>query len=210
MPVADIHPGSIPMAMIHREALEVLMAYRRQHIVVTTHGSVDLWVSLSDTPLDFAYVPGSMGQGVAFGLGLALAQSRHGVIVVCGDGHLLMSLGCLVTLANHPANVYLIIMDNGVYEVTGGQPTAGTGHTNFADLARAAGIGRVYSCDTLEEWRAVAAEGLSGSGPTAIWLKVIARPGWSAPTTMRPMQQQISQLRRVLGGAERPHQPNVR
>ena len=60
--------------MTHREALEVLAAHRGQHLVITTHGSVDLWVSLSDTPLDFAYVPASMGQGPALGLGLVISR----------------------------------------------------------------------------------------------------------------------------------------
>src|ERR1700730_8860478 len=115
--------------MTHREALEVLAACRGRHVVITTHGSVDDWVSLSDTPLDFSYVPTSMGQGPALGLGLALAQSRRGVVVVTGDGSLLMNLGCLVTLANCPADVFLVLIDNGVYEVTGGQPTAGAGRT---------------------------------------------------------------------------------
>src|SRR6516225_3615521 len=101
------------MPMPHPEALEVLAACRGRCLVLTTHGSVDDWVSLSDTPLDFAYVPAAMGQGPALGLGLALAQSRHGVVVVCGDGHLLMNLGCLVTLASHPADLYLIVIDNG-------------------------------------------------------------------------------------------------
>ncbi len=114
------------MAMTHREALEVLADRRGQHVVLTTHGSVDLWVSLSDTPLDFSYVPASMGQGPALGLGLALAQSRHGVVVVCGDGHLLMNLGCLVTLAAHPADGLLIVIDNGVYEVIHDMSTADT------------------------------------------------------------------------------------
>src|SRR5262245_14317164 len=114
---APVVPGTTFVAMTHREALQVLAAKRGRHIVLTTHGSVDFWVSLSDTPLDFSYVPAAMGHGPAFGLGLALAQSQHGVVVVSGDGHLLMSLGCLVTLANHPADLFLIVMDNGVYEV---------------------------------------------------------------------------------------------
>src|SRR5215510_4439414 len=148
--------------MTHREALEVLAACRGRHIVLTTHGSVDLWVSLSDTPLDISYVPASMGQGPALGLGLALAQSQRGVVVVSGDGHLLMNLGCLVTLANHPADLFLIVMDNGVYEVTGGQPIPGAGRTDYAALARAAGVERVYSCRTAEEWRDTAGAALSG------------------------------------------------
>jgi sulfopyruvate decarboxylase subunit beta len=190
------------VTMTHREALEVLAAWRGQHLVVTTHGSVDLWVSLSDTPLDFSYVPASMGQGPVLGLGLALAQSRHGVVVVSGDGSLLMNLGCLVTLANCPANLYLIIVDNGVYEVTGGQPTAGAGRIDFAGLARAAGIQRVYFFQTVEDWRTSAAEpdgALSGPGPVVIWLKVAARPDQCAPTTARPMAEQIARLQHQLG-----------
>jgi thiamine pyrophosphate-dependent acetolactate synthase large subunit-like protein len=187
------------MAMTHREALEILAAQRGQHIVITTHGSVDLWVSLSDTALDFSYVPTSMGQAPALGLGLALAQSRHGVVVVTGDGSLLINLGCLVTLASHPANVYLIIMDNGVYEVTGGQQTAGAHRTDFAGLARAAGINRIYACRSVDAWNKVATEALSGPGPVAIWLKVEARPGQGAPTAMRPMKEQLARLRQQFG-----------
>ena len=185
--------------MTHREALEVLAKQRGRHLVLTTHGSVDPWVSLSDTPLDFSYVPAAMGHGPAFGLGLALAQSRHGVVVVTGDGSVLMNLGCLVTLANHRADLYLIVIDNGVYEVTGGQPTPGAGRTDFAGLARAAGIRRVYSCQTVEEWRATAAEALSGPGPVVVWLKVLARPGERAPTAMRPMAEQVARLRQLFG-----------
>jgi thiamine pyrophosphate-dependent acetolactate synthase large subunit-like protein len=184
--------------MTHREALEVLAACRGRHLVLTTHGSVDLWVSLSDTALDFSYVPASMGQGPSFGLGLALAQSRHGVVVVSGDGSLLMNLGCLVTIAANPADLFLLVIDNGVYEVTGGQPYAGAGRTDFAALARAAGISRVYSFDTADAWRAGAAAALTGPGPVVIWLKVAARPGQRAPTAARPMAEQVARLRQVL------------
>jgi thiamine pyrophosphate-dependent acetolactate synthase large subunit-like protein len=188
--------------MTHREALEVLAAHRGRHVVLTTHGSVDEWVSLSDTPLDFSYVPASMGQGPVLGLGLALAQRPHGVVVVSGDGSLLMNLGCLVTIAAHPADLYLLVIDNGVYEVTGGQPYAGAGHADFAGLARSAGIRRVYSCRTVEEWRAAAPGALSGPGPVLVWLKVAARPGQRAPTAQRPMAEQIARLRLLLGGTE--------
>lgn len=186
------------MSMTHREALEVLAVKRGEHVVITTHGSIDLWVSLSDTPLDFSYVPAAMGQGFCLGLGLALAQKRHGVIVVSGDGSLLMNLGCLVTIAKHAADLFLLVIDNGVYEVTGGQPTPGAGRTDFGGLARAAGIKRTYSCQSVEEWRGIAAEALSGPGPVVIWLKVSARAGQRAPTRARPMAEQIARLQRVL------------
>jgi thiamine pyrophosphate-dependent acetolactate synthase large subunit-like protein len=189
--------------MTHREALEVLAAHRGRRVVLTTHGSVDDWVALSDTPLDLAYVPASMGQGPPLGLGLALAQPHRGVVVACGDGHLLMNLGCLVTLAAHPAELFLLVIDNGAYEVTGGQPPPGAGRTDFAGLARAAGVRRVYSCATAGAWRAVAAEALAGPGPVVVWLKVAARPGQRAPAAMRPMAEQLARLRQVLA-AERP------
>src|SRR5262249_56669991 len=123
--------------------------------------SVGAWPELSNTPLDFAYMPSAMGHGPALGLGLALAHPDRGVIVVNGDGSMLMSLGSLVTVANHPANLFLIVTDNDHYEVTGGQPTAGTGHTDFAGLAHASGIRRVYHFGSRASWQARASEALS-------------------------------------------------
>ncbi len=182
-----------------RKALEILAAHRGERIVITTMSPITPWHQLSDTPLDFAYIPSAMGQAPALGLGLALAQPERGVIVVNGDGCMLMNLGCLVTLAHHPANLYLLIIDNSQYEVTGGQPTAGAGHADFAGLARAAGIRRVYSFDHGETWRASAAEALSGKGPVVIWLKVEPKMGQKTPTPPRPMAEQIARLKMVLG-----------
>jgi sulfopyruvate decarboxylase subunit beta len=187
------------MPLTHRDALEVLAAHRGDRIVVTTMGSIALWPQLSDTPLDFNYIPSAMGHGPDLGLGLALAQPGRGVIVVNGDGCTLMNLGCLVTLANHPANVYLLVIDNGLYEVTGGQATAGTGHTDYAGLARAAGIPRVYTFDALDAWRAGAAEALTGPGPVVVWLKVEGRLGQKTPPPPRPMADQVARLREALG-----------
>jgi sulfopyruvate decarboxylase subunit beta len=182
-----------------RAALEVLAAHRGDHIVVTTMSAVGIWPSLSDAPLDFAYIPSSMSQGPSLGLGLALAQPDRGVVVVNGDGCMLMSLGSLVTLANHPANVYLLILDNGLYEVTGGQPTAGACRVDFAAMARAAGIRRVYAFDGIEAWRAEAGEVLAGKGPVVAWLKVQGKHGQTTPKPPRPMAEQIERLRRALG-----------
>ena len=184
--------------MTHRQALEVLAANRRDCVVVTTMTSGGIWPSLSDTPLDFAYLPSSMGQGPALGLGIALAQPGRGVIVVNGDGCMLMNLGSLVTLANHPAALWLVIIDNGLYEVTGGQATAGSGRTDFAGLARAAGIPRVYTFETAQAWRAGAAEALGGSGPVAIWLKVEGKRGQKTPAAPRPMADQVRRFRQAL------------
>jgi thiamine pyrophosphate-dependent acetolactate synthase large subunit-like protein len=185
--------------MTQREALEVVAAHRGGRVVVSTMTAVALWPALSDTPLDFAYLPSSMGEAPALALGLALAQPRRGVIVLNGEGSMLMNLGSLVTLAHHPADVYVLILDNGLYEVTGGQPTAGTGHADFAGLARAAGIRRAYAFDTLEAWRQGAAEALAGPGPVVVWLKVEGRLGQKTPQAPRPMPEQIARLRQALG-----------
>jgi thiamine pyrophosphate-dependent acetolactate synthase large subunit-like protein len=184
--------------MTHRQALEVLAARRGRHVVITTHGSVDLWAGLSDSPLDLAYVPASMGQATTLGLGLALARPDRSVVVVNGDGSMLMNLGSLVTIANHPANLFLIIIDNGVYEVTGGQELVGAGRTDFTGLARAAGIERVYTFDSAGAWRDGAAEALTGRGPVVVWLKVEARPGQCAPKLAPPMGRQLARLRAAL------------
>jgi thiamine pyrophosphate-dependent acetolactate synthase large subunit-like protein len=186
--------------MTTRQALEVLARHRGERVVVTTMTAVAVWPELSDTPLDFAYLPSSMGQAPALGLGLALAQPGRGVIVVNGEGSMLMNLGALVTLAGHPADVYLLILDNGLYEVTGGQRTPGTGRADFALLARGAGIKRVYAFDSLAAWEAGAGEALGGPGPVVAWLKVEGRLGQKTPKAPRPMAEQIGRLRAALGG----------
>jgi sulfopyruvate decarboxylase subunit beta len=187
------------MPMTHREALEVLATHRGGRVVITTMTSVAVWPALSDTPLDFAYIPSAMGHAPGLGLGLALAQPGRGVVVVNGDGCTLMNLGCLVTLANHPADVYLLVMDNGLYEVTGGQVHAGAGTADYAGLARAAGIRRVYAFDTPAAWQAGAAESLTGPGPVVVVLKVEGRLGQKTPKAPRPMGEQIERLRGALG-----------
>jgi thiamine pyrophosphate-dependent acetolactate synthase large subunit-like protein len=186
------------MAMPLRAALEALAQHRGDRIVVPTMSSVPVWAELSNTPVDFFYVPSSMGQAPALGLGLALAHPERGVIVLNGDGCTLMNLGVLVTLASHPAPVFLVIIDNGMYEVTGGQPVAGSGRTDFAGLARAAGIPRIYTFDSLPAWQAGAAQALSGQGPVAIWLKIHGRTDGKAPVPPRPIGQQIKELKEAL------------
>src|SRR5437868_13949832 len=153
------------MPMTQQQALEVIVPHRGNRIVISTMSAAGIWPRLSDSPLDFAYIPSAMGQAPDLALGLALAQPERGVIVLNGDGCMLMNLGSLVTLAGQPAPVYLVILDNGLYEVTGGQAHAGAGHVDFAQLARGAGIRRVYAFDTLESWQAGAREALCGRGP---------------------------------------------
>jgi thiamine pyrophosphate-dependent acetolactate synthase large subunit-like protein len=181
-----------------REALEVLALHRGDRIVITTMSAVGTWPEISDTPLDFNYIPSSMGHGPPLGLGLALAQPERGVIVVNGDGCMLMNLGTLVTIGSHPANLFVVVLDNGIYEITGGQPTAGSGRVDYAGLARAAGIRKVHVFHAYADWGEAAPEILSAEGPVFVQLKVEARYGQTAPRAPRPMEEQIRRLRRAL------------
>src|SRR5438105_4400027 len=91
------------------------------------------------------YMLGSMGLAVPIALGVALAQPARGVIALEGDGSILMSLGCLATVANvKPRNLTIIIMDNGLYQITGKQVTASGGVTDIVAVARGAGIAETY------------------------------------------------------------------
>jgi sulfopyruvate decarboxylase subunit beta len=186
------------MRMTQREALEAILPHRGDKIVVTTMSSAGIWPQLSNSPLDFAYIPSAMGHGPSLGLGLALAHPERGVIVCNGDGCTLMSLGNLVTLAQRPANLYVIVLDNAIYEVTGGQTHAGADHVDYAALARAAGIARTYSFATLADWQAGAAAALVGPGPVVIHLKVESRIGQKTPKPPRPMAEQIERLQQAL------------
>ena len=160
------------------DALQVIHRQRRDAVVLTTMSAAREWQTLEPHPKDLVYMPSSMGQGPPLGLGIALAQPNQRVIVVNGDGCTLMNLGCLVTLtAKAPANFTLIIIDNGVYEVTGGQATIGAAakrngdeDINFADLARAAGFTAVYEFDDIESWR-YEHEVIHDEGPVCIVLK---------------------------------------
>jgi thiamine pyrophosphate-dependent acetolactate synthase large subunit-like protein len=185
--------------MTLRAALEALAAVRGERVVVTTMASVGVWPQLSDTGRDFSYIPSSMGQGVPLGLGLALAKPGLGVVVVSGDGGLLMNLGCLVTLAQHEVPVTVVLIDNGLYEVTGGQDVAGAGRTDFAGLARASGLRRVFAFDEAEAWRREAAACLAGAEPAVVWLKVAGERGKATPSAPRPMADQVRRLREAIG-----------
>ncbi len=136
-------------------ALEVVARTRRDEVVVTTMGSAREWPKLSQHPLDFHYLPSAMGQSPMIALGLALAMPERRVIAFTGDGSLLMNLGCLVTIAAAaPRNLAVIALNNGRYEVTGGQTTAGAvSKVEFSAIAAASGIARTHAFDTLDAWQ---------------------------------------------------------
>lgn len=180
------------------EALQVVARHRGNHVVIATMASIAEWPKLSDSPLDLNYLPSSMGLGLSLGLGLALAQQRHGVIVLSGDGSLLMHLGSLVTIAAYPANLYVLVLDNGIYEVTGGQAIVGAGLVDYEAVARAVGFKRAYSFKDLSAWEQQAPEALTGAGPVLASLQIEPRLGQKTPKPPRTLSEQLTRLASAL------------
>ena len=184
-----------------RDALEVLLDLRTQRqIVVTNQASSRLWPRLSGHPLDFNYNPSTMGGAIPLGLGLALAQKQREVLVISGDGSLLMSLGCLVTVVDSGAtNLSIVLIDNGVYEVTGGQKTPATAsHPDLGGLARCCGFPNVAHLCDIHDFRARAKGIFKQGGPRFVWLSVepvredfsLAAPG--------PLAERLERFRQAL------------
>ena len=185
-------------------ALEVLKAHRGDSVVIATMGASREWLKLSQHPRDFLYVPSSMGQAPTVGLGIALARPDLPVIVLNGDGCTLMNMGCLVTIAEQaPPNYLLVVLNNGVYEVTGGQALAGSGRVDFVGLAKAAGFSRASRFGDLESWNAAAQESLRGTGPFFVELIVDpVRIGDLGPRAPCPMPEQLARFRQAIAPQE--------
>lgn len=169
-------------------------------VVVTTMGSVREWPKLSRHPLDFHYLPSTMGGGLPLGLGLALSQPHREVTVLSGDGSLLMSLGALVTIVDSRArNLTVVLIDNGVYEVTGGQKTAAAGAAvDFGSLARASGFSSVARFSDLEDLRNRVQTVLGAPGPRFLWMVVEPVPEDYVPGPLGPIGDRIERFQRAL------------
>ncbi len=159
--------------------LKVVAAMRPDDaIVVTNQASARLWPHFSQHQLDFNYNPSTMSGAIPLALGFSIAQPDRQVVVLSGDGSLLMSLGCLVTvMASGVNNLTILLMDNGVYEVTGGQRTpASRIDVNYAALAGACGIPSIFHITKLDDWERLADRLFTQPGPRFVWLQVETAP----------------------------------
>jgi thiamine pyrophosphate-dependent acetolactate synthase large subunit-like protein len=155
------------------------------------HPAYDLFAA-GDRPQNF-YTWGSMGLASSVGLGLALARPDARVIVLDGDGSLLMNLGSLATIGLlRPANLVVVVMDNQEYATTGGQPTPTAHGADLEAVARAMGIAATATVRNEDELRNVArsfqgrdrgAESPAPQGPVFI----VAKVQESAPTAKPPL-----------------------
>src|SRR5262245_55163276 len=164
------------------EATQIVVAHAGEAAIIASlgHPAYDLFAA-GDRPRNF-YTWGSMGLASSVGLGVALARPDVRVIVLDGDGSLLMNLGSLATIGLlQPANLVLIIMDNEQFATTGGQPTP---TAQGADLDAAARSMRIAHTTTVRDAAALSAalEHAANNGP----MMIVAKVDESAPTVKPP------------------------
>jgi thiamine pyrophosphate-dependent acetolactate synthase large subunit-like protein len=125
-----------------RAVMATLLASRNDDLLVVPGLGSTAWdlAAAGDNDRNF-YLWGAMGGAAMIGLGLALAQPQRRVAVITGDGEMLMGLGSLATIGiQRPANLAVIVFDNGVYGETGMQPSHTQGGVDLLQVAGACGI----------------------------------------------------------------------
>ena len=146
----------------------------------------DLWTA-GHRPQNF-YMIRSMGLAFPIALGAALAQPARRIFAIEGDGSLLMQLGCLTTIASlAPKNLTMIVMDNGMYKITGAQPTPAAAVSDIVAIAAGCGLGQSTWAADEDDFERLIDDALTGEGPTFIAVRIDDKPG--AGTTDRdPVQ----------------------
>jgi thiamine pyrophosphate-dependent acetolactate synthase large subunit-like protein len=146
----------------------------------------DLWAA-GHRPQNF-YMLGSMGLAFPIALGVALAQPNRRVFALEGDGSLLMQMGCLSTIATlKPKNLCMIVMDNGIYQITGAQPTPAAAVADLVAVAIGCGLSNSAWAADEEDFERLVDQSLSAPGPTLIGVRIDDKPGVGA-TRRDPVQ----------------------
>jgi len=135
-----------------RNTVKTLLASRAETLVVSGLGSATWDVfAAGDDDRNF-YLWGAMGSAAVIGLGLAVAQPTRSILVITGDGEMLMGMGSLATLgAVKPANLAVVVLDNEHYGETGMQQSHTGFDTNLAAVARANGFAEVFDISTEQD-----------------------------------------------------------
>jgi thiamine pyrophosphate-dependent acetolactate synthase large subunit-like protein len=178
-----------------RDVVKKLLENRNELLVIAGLGSTAWDVTAAgDSPLSFP-LWGAMGQAAMIGLGLALAQPKRRVLVITGDGEMLMGLGSLATIGvQNPENLSIVVIDNERYGETGMQPTHTASGVDLSAVARACGL-RICPLETLS----VAIH--SQPGPNFAAVKVGAE---TLPLVLPPREGGLlkARFRRALLGPE--------
>ena len=148
-------------------------------IVVATYTSAFEWIAIRPHPLNYVCV-GAMGLASSHALGLALALPERRIVVLDGDGSLLMNLGSLVSIAAAaPRNLVHFVSQNGSYEANGGHPIPGLSQVDFVGIATSAGYRQAESFSQLEDFKRAIAHLLQADGP--VFVNLHLEPGETPP-----------------------------
>ncbi len=176
--------------MNRMDCLKILAEHITDEIVVATYSSGTDWMAINDRPLNY-FAFGAMGLASSHRLGLALARPEKRVIVLDGDGSLLMNLGTLVTIgAVAPKNFIHFVGHNGSYEANGGIPLPNKG-VDFAGVARSAGIKSCHTFTDIESFKAEIGTILNAEGP--VFADLVIEQG---PLSNRDYSEMHSSARR--------------
>ena len=159
------------------EALKVLAAHYTDGITVGVYQSIFDWMQIRPHPLNYLCT-GAMGQAASHGLGIAIGAPNEKVMVLDGDGSLLMNLGCLFTIGHAaPENLVHFVIHNRTYEVNGEFPILGSKVLQFEEIARIAGYRHTFVFSEIVEFKLMIKHILELAGPVFVNLHV--EPGES-------------------------------
>jgi thiamine pyrophosphate-dependent acetolactate synthase large subunit-like protein len=155
-----------------RDVVKSLLADRKGLLVVAGLGSTTWDITAAgDAPLSFP-TWGAMGQAAMMGLGLALAQPKRRVLVITGDGEMLMGLGSLATIGvQQPKNLTIVVIDNERYGETGMQTTHTASGIDLAAIAKACGFRNSRLVTKKQDFRKTVHQ---TPGPNFLQIKVVA------------------------------------
>ena len=187
-------------ALHRRDVVAELLADRGDLLVVAGLGA-SAWdcAAAGDHPLTFS-LWGGMGQATTMGLGLALARRDRRVLVLTGDGEMLMGLGALATVGvQGPQNLAVVVLDNERYGETGMQPTHTAHGVDLSAVARACGFRRTMVVTSGQEIPGLRTAVHTGDGPLLAVVKVLAE---SPPLVLPPRDGLLlkERFRRALAG----------
>ena len=186
------------------DAMKAIYPQLEQHVVVTIMGAVAAELQSIGHKPNFFYLQHAMGLASSMGLGIALTRPELTVIVLDGDGSLLMNLGGLTTLARYrPRNLVHIVFDNESLLSVGGFPTATSTGSDLAAIASAAGVPRTETVVTLDEFQRAINEALASKDLSTIVAKVEA-VGPSGYVTDLSLLENRYQFQRYLRDQQHP------
>jgi sulfopyruvate decarboxylase subunit beta len=190
--------------MTRLQALETVYSRLHDRVVVTIMGAVAAELQSIGHRPNFFYLQHAMGLASSIGLGIALSRPDRQVVVLDGDGSVLMNLGGLTTLARYrPKNLVHVVFDNESLLSVGGFPTATSTGSDLAAIAKAAGVPRTTTVRTIEAFREAFDDALAAGELSSVVAKVEA-VGPSAFVTGLGLLENRFQFQRYLANAVDP------